>query len=262
MHPVLYTINAFELFGRTLGPLYIHAYGVMLALAFLSGMLLAVREAKQYGVSADTIIDMMIYIIVFSIIGARIMFVLLSPQEYIGDPLSSLKVYEGGLSFHGGAIGGTLAVILYSKLKKVSVWTLADICVPGLVLGAAVARIGCFLNGCCYGCATNVPWAIVFPNLHDGIPRHPAMLYDLALNLVLLGVLFALKPYRKRRGDLLAYYFIGFSILRFITEIFRKGATGRVFLLGLTMAQWASFGIFALGLALLFLRPPDKKTND
>lgn len=259
MHPVFFTIEAFELFGRTFGPLNIHAYGVFLALAFLSGMTLAAREARQYGIKSETVIDMMIYIIICSIIGARIMYVILSYKEYRGDPLGTLEMYNGGLSFHGGAIGGSLAVILFSRWKKISVWTMADVCVPGLVLGAAVARLGCFFNGCCYGCAAQVPWAVVFPNLHDGVPRHPAMLYDMLLHLVLLGALFALKPIRKRKGDLLAFYLIGFSILRFITEIFRKGATGRVFLLDLTMAQWASFGILALGLALFFLRPPDSE---
>lgn len=256
MYPIFFTINKFHVFSYSIGPLYIHAYGVMLAISFLAGLLLLIREGKKVGFSSEDMIDLTIYIILLSIIGGRIMYVLLSMDEYSTQPLSALKIYEGGLSYHGGAIGGFIAAFLYAWRKKINGWKLVDTGIPALVLGAAIARWGCFLNGCCFGHEWHGPWAVIFPALGDHLPRHPAQLYDSALNLLLLVILFQLKKLKKKEGDMFAFYLMGFAVLRFTTEIFRAGATGKAFIFSwLTEAQAASFLIFAVGLAVFLLRP-------
>jgi phosphatidylglycerol---prolipoprotein diacylglyceryl transferase len=258
MCPVFYTFHQFHLFSHSFGPFYIHAYGVMLAAAFLCGLMLLVREAKAAGLFPEDMIDMTIFIIILSVIGGRVLYVLLSMDEYSAHPLSAMKIYEGGLSFHGGAIGGFLAAFLFAWRRKLPIWKIIDAGIPGLTLGAAIARWGCFLNGCCYGREWHGPWAIVFPALQDHLPRHPAQLYDSFLNLTLLALLFYLKRFRRKQGDMFGFYLMGFAILRFITEIFRAGVTGKLFMgTPITMAQAASLLIFAVGLAF-YLIPANK----
>ncbi|HOX28977.1 MAG TPA: prolipoprotein diacylglyceryl transferase [bacterium] len=253
MHPVIFSFDSFHLFGRAIGPVLIHAYGMMLAVAFVAGMALMVREGVKAGLKPEDVLDETILIIIFSIIGARLLYILLNRNEYAGDALGALRIYQGGLSFHGGAIGGVLALYVFSRRRRAPMWRLADIAVPPLVLGSAIARWGCFLNGCCYGRPWDGPWGIVFPVLGDGLKRHPAQLYDSVLHLAMLPILFYLKKYKRKDSDLSAFYLIGFAILRFITEYFRAGATGRVVAGGITMAQFASVPIAAVGILLYFL---------
>lgn len=253
MCPVFYTFHQFNLFSHSFGPFYIHAYGVMLAVAFLGGLMLLVHEAKKAGMYPEDMIDMTIFIIILSVIGGRILYVLLSMDEYSANPLSAMKIYEGGLSFHGGAIGGFLAAFLFAWRRKLPIWRIIDAGIPGLVLGAAIARWGCFLNGCCYGREWHGPWAIVFPTLQDHIPRHPTQLYDSFMHLSLLALLFYLKRFRRKEGDMFGFYLMGFSVVRFVAEIFRAGATGKLLIGPITMAQAASILIFAVGLAFYLI---------
>ncbi|HOY62713.1 MAG: Prolipoprotein diacylglyceryl transferase [bacterium ADurb.Bin236] len=254
MHPIFFSFPQMEILGRTFGPLHIHAYGVMLAVAFLFGLALLVREGRRYKFSSDDMLDMTIYIIISSIIGARIMYILLSIGDYSTDPLGALKIYEGGLSQHGGVIGGFAGLALFGWRKKYSIAALCDAAAPPLVLGSAIARWGCFLNGCCYGAPWNGPFAVVFPSLGDGLPRHPAMLYDSFLHFALLGAMFALRRFKRKDGDMVAFYLIGFAILRFITEIFRSGNTGVAVVGTITIAQLVSIPLIAAGI-FIYTRP-------
>lgn len=261
MHPVIFSIDQFELFGRLIGPFQIFSYGVFLAISFMAGLAVLTRDGKKYGLSVEDMMDMTIWIILFSIVGARIMYVALSPSEYAGDTLGMLMIYKGGLSFHGGAIGGTLAIFIFAARKKIPGWRLADAAVRPLIIGSAIARIGCFLNGCCYGKPWDGPWSVVFPVLRDGIRRHPTQFYDLTLQLVLFAAITYLSKFKKRDGDISAFYLIGFAILRFIVEIFRKGATGKVLMFGVTTAQFGSVAIIA-GALLLYFRPGFNKAPE
>lgn len=253
MHPVMLSIPQFVLFGHVLGPFHIFSYGVFLAISFLCGLGILMRDGKNAGLKSEEMMDLTIWVIVASIIGARIMYVILSPSEYSNDPLGTLMIHKGGLSFHGGAIGGTIAAFAFAARKKIPGLRLADSMVCPLIIGSATARIGCFLNGCCYGAPWDGPLGVVFPVLRDGVHRHPTQFYDLFLHLILFGIITYATKFKKRDGDLVSFYLVGFAILRFTVEIFRKGATGRVFLLDITMAQWASFAIIAVGVILYYL---------
>lgn len=252
MHPVMFSIKQFDLFGHLIGPFHIFSYGVFLAISFLCGLTILMRDSKSAFLKQEDMMDLTIWIIISSIVGARIMYVILSPSEYAGDALSTLMIYKGGLSFHGGVIGGCLAVFIFAARNKIPGLRLADALVRPLIIGAAIARIGCFLNGCCYGAPWNGPWAVVFPVLRDNVSRHPTQFYDLTLHLILFAVITYVSKFKKRDGDIVSFYLVGFAILRFIVEIFRKGATGKVFMLNLTVAQWGSFAIIALAIILYY----------
>lgn len=258
MHPVLLTIEQFHIFSLSLGPLYIYSYGAMLALSMLAGLFLILREAKLAKLRIEDVLDCCILVLILSIVGARAMYILLTYKDYAHNPAGVFMIWQGGLSYHGGALGGFLAIAWFSWRRKLNGWQLSDIGMPALALGAAIARWGCFLNGCCYGRECHLPWAVAFPVLQDNIPRHPVQLYDFLLNVILFGLLLFLKRYKRKEGDMVGFYLMGFSVLRFITEIFRSGATGRPLFGGpLTEAQAASFLIMAVGI-LIYALPVNK----
>ena len=179
MHPI-----AFDL-----GSLPVRWYGVMMALAFLAGLWTATRRARLANVSGDVIADVTLWLMLGSIVGARLVYVTTYwKQEFAGGPFSEVfMIQHGGLVFYGGLIGATVTGIGYLAWKKLPVWNIADVLAPSIALGSVFGRIGCLLNGCCYGRACDLPWAIHFPAGHEthGVAVHPTEIYDALLNLIL-----------------------------------------------------------------------------
>ena len=244
MHPI-----AFEL-----GPLTIHWYGVMVALGFLAGLWTAGRRAMQTGIAAEKIIDLGPWLIVGTILGARTLYVISYWREFFaGKPIAEIfMVWKGGLVFYGGLVGASLACILYVRLKKLPLWKVADILAPSIALGYVFGRIGCLLNGCCYGRACSLPWAIRFPADHvtHGAPVHPTQIYDALDNFILYLLLAWLFRHKKFDGQVFATYLIGYAVTRTIMECFRGDyATGHIHH-GLTPGELVSVPIFIAGLAL------------
>jgi phosphatidylglycerol:prolipoprotein diacylglycerol transferase len=239
MRPVLFQ------FGR----LELRAYGVMLVLAFTAGILWAMREARLRGLAPERMIDAGLAALVGGLIGARILYIALDPVLGWRD---LPYIWRGGLSFHGGLIGGMLLVALYAIAVKVNPGLIYDTGAPSMALGYAIARIGCFLNGCCYGCPTNLPWAVRFRDQTTGEltpPSHPAQLYASLCSLVAFAVLLWLRPRARVHGQLFIAYVGLYGIVRFIPEIFRKGYTSGPAIAGpLTLAQVVSVGMVALGI--------------
>ncbi|MCC6445435.1 MAG: prolipoprotein diacylglyceryl transferase [Armatimonadetes bacterium] len=245
MHSVLFKI----------GPFAVHSYGLMVVLGFMAAALWLIRAGKEDGITSEMVFDLMLYIMAAAVVMSRLVFVLLEWRAYAPHPVDALKIWEGGLSFHGGLLGGILAALWYCRRHAVPFWKLADHAAPGLALGYAIARIGCFLNGCCYGTPTGLPWACRFqdPPLsgHLTPPSHPTQLYATLINL---GVFFMLASLWKRRrydGQTFGQYLIAYAAYRFFVEFFRKGATARDLALGLTEAQWASIVMALLALVLM-----------
>lgn len=255
------------------GALPVHAYGLMLMLAFLVGLLVARKRAPAYGVEPEGLIDLTLYVLVAAIIGSRLLYVALDlakgSADYAQDPWLIFKTWKGGLSFHGGLLGGVIAGVLFAWRHRIPPWRLADVIAPGLGLAYAVARVGCLLNGCCYGRPTDLPWAIVFvdPYTHEhSPPSHPTQIYSMIGGLTIFGLLLLLGRIQLRRGlfeGLLACSFlILYSIERAIVEIWRAGvsATWVQILqigdrppLGLTQAQLASLIIALAALGALIV---------
>jgi phosphatidylglycerol:prolipoprotein diacylglycerol transferase len=186
-------------------------------------------------------------------------------QDFAGKALTVLYLWQGGLAFHGGIAGGIIGGYLFARIRKLSFPLLADICAPALALGYAITRVGCFLNGCCYGHECDLPWAVTFPANTDagGVARHPTQLYAVLANLIIFAVLARLYPRVSVRGNLFLLYLVLYSVYRFIVEFFRRGATANVFapLAPLTEAQTASIIIGLGALVWLLLRARGLRTG-
>ena len=246
-----------------LGPLSIHWYGVMVAVAFLAGLWTASKRGLREGVAAETIVDLGPWLIVGTIVGARTLYVISYWHEFFeGKPVAEIfMVWKGGLVFYGGLVGAVAAGIIYTRLKKLPLWKIADILAPSIALGYVFGRIGCLLNGCCYGRACNLPWAIRFPADNPlnppTYPVHPTEIYDSLLNLGLYGFLAWLYRRKKFDGQVFGVYLVSYALLRSFVELFRGDYPQDQHYLGgwATPAQLVSVLVLAMGLALLALLP-------
>ncbi|HVV01945.1 MAG TPA: prolipoprotein diacylglyceryl transferase [Verrucomicrobiae bacterium] len=247
-----------------IGPLSIHWYGIMMAVAFIAGLWTASRRARFDHIPAERILDLGPWVIVGSILGARILYVITFWHEQFANNWSEIvMVQHGGLVFYGGLIGASLAVILYCRIKKLGLWKVADILAPSISLGYVFGRIGCLLNGCCYGRYCSLPWAIRFPPGHEthplgmpATPVHPTEIYESLLNLFLYAGLAWLYRRKKFDGQIFATYLICYALLRSFVEMFRGDYPVYQHYLGgwATPAQLVSIGILAGGVILLGLR--------
>jgi phosphatidylglycerol:prolipoprotein diacylglycerol transferase len=244
-----------------LGSLPIHWYGVMVALAFLAGLWTASRRAPLNGIPGEKIADLIPWLIVGGIAGARTVYVTTYwHEQFAGGPLSEIfMIQHGGLVYYGGLIGSTLACFIYVRVRKLPLWKVADILAPSIALGYVFGRIGCLLNGCCYGRACDLPWAIRFPEGHEthpvGLPAtpvHPTEIYDSLLNLGLYLALAWLYRRKKFDGQVFATYLIGYAATRSLVEMFRGDYTPAHIHGGLTPAHLIGIGIFAAGLVLFW----------
>ena len=265
MHPI-----AFHL-----GPLPVHWYGVMVALAFLVGLWTASRSALREGIAPERIIDLGPWLIVGAFVGARTLYVITFwREEFAGAPVVEMfKIWRGGVVFYGGLVGASLGFLLYAWLKKLPVWKGADILAPSIALGYVFGRIGCLMNGCCYGRICELPWAIQFPNQSTvwqqqhlqglvgpndrSLPVHPTQIYESLLSLALYAALAWL--YRRKRfdGQIFATYLVCYAVLRSFVEMFRGDYPQYQRHLGgwVTPAHLVSVAILAAGLVLLRILP-------
>ncbi|HUC85123.1 MAG TPA: prolipoprotein diacylglyceryl transferase [Candidatus Acidoferrales bacterium] len=247
MHPIAFY----------LGTMPIRWYGIMMAVAFLAGLMTATRRARLANVSGDVIADVTMWLMIGSIVGARVVYVTTYwKQEFAAGPFSEVfMIQHGGLVFYGGLIGAAIAGIGYMWWKKLPVWKIADTVAPSIALGSAIGRVGCLLNGCCYGRFCDLPWAIHFPPGHEthGLPVHPTEVYDGLLNLLLYAGLAWLFRRRKFDGQIFALYLMGYAVCRFIVEFFRGDYPPDHIHFGyFTSAQLLSGPIFLAGLAAWF----------
>jgi len=267
-------------FGRVhpiavqLGPLPVHWYGVLVATGLLLGLWTAGRRAPLAGVASDTIADLGPWLIVGALLGARVHYVASYWNELMSNPLfpgapwaEVFMIHRGGLVFYGGLIGAALACVLYARWKRLLLWRTADILAPSLALGYVPGRIGCLMNGCCYGRACSLPWAISFPVGHEthpvgltATPVHPTQIYDTLLSLALYGALAWLFRCRKFDGQVFATYLMSYALTRSFVELFRGDYSAVHLHAGFTPAHVASVITFAAGAVLFFvLRPRDVK---
>jgi phosphatidylglycerol:prolipoprotein diacylglycerol transferase len=208
-----------------LGSMTVYWYGVMVALAFIVGMWTAVRRAPRAGLAPERVADLIPWLIVAGLVGARIWFVVTYWDAFFaGKPWWEVfMIRHGGLVFHGGLIGAVAMVIIYARWKKLPLFKLGDTLTPSIALGHVFGRIGCFLNGCCHGSACDLPWAVRFPPEHatGGEPIHPTQLYEAGLNLLLYAGLAWLYRHKRFDGQVFGVYLIAYAILRAVVEVFR-----------------------------------------
>jgi phosphatidylglycerol:prolipoprotein diacylglycerol transferase len=232
----------------------------MLAIAFWLGIELSARAARKNDIDETRIIDMGIVILISSVVGSRLLYVLTHLAEYETDPLGVFKVWEGGLVFYGGLIGGIFFGVLFLMRKKMPVLKVTDLVAPQIALGIALARVGCFLNGCCFGEASNLPWACKFPPdsqagwVMGDVTIHPTQIYSAIANLILFIVLRRMLGRRFRPGTVFGSFLMLYGGWRFVIdnlrhyeEHMRIGAAWG----GLTYNQIASIFMIVFGLLLL-----------
>jgi phosphatidylglycerol:prolipoprotein diacylglycerol transferase len=253
-----------------IGPLEIHSYGLLLAISFLVGIYLSIYRAKKQGVDPNKIIDLSVVIVLSAIIGARFLYVIFHLDEFKGHWLDTFNPFQSsgqigiaGLTMLGGLIAAVSFGMLYLKIKKLPALKIADIVAPAIGLGIFLTRIGCFLNGCCYGVPTDVPWGMIFPAecpAGFAFPNqviHPAQLYESLNGLIILGALLVLERYKKFDGFLLYFFFILYGIARFIVDMFRYYENSMVlFQLGnfaISVNQGISILMVLLGSILIYL---------
>jgi phosphatidylglycerol---prolipoprotein diacylglyceryl transferase len=220
MHPVLLKTDAFT----------IYSYGVCMALAAAAAWFLVARLAKKSGYPPGQATDILFLLFVTGVVGARVFYVLQHPSEFEGRWQAAFLLQEGGLVWYGGFIGAVISGWVYAHFKKMSVFYWADLFCPVLPLAHAIGRVGCWLNGCCFG-----RW------------EQPVQLYEAALLLVLSAGLFRLFDKRKHHGEVFAAYLAGYGVLRFLLEFLRGDQQP---LAVLTLPQWISAGCVLAGLWL------------
>ncbi|MBU2541017.1 MAG: prolipoprotein diacylglyceryl transferase [Candidatus Omnitrophica bacterium] len=204
-----------------IGPFTLYSYGLMFAFASLVCLFFVVKEGKTKGIQSTIFFDIFFWTLISAIVGARLLYILTNLNLYLAEPKEILNIHHGGQSWFGGFVFGMLAAIIFIRRKGLSFFYIADIFAPYLALAQGIGRIGCFLNGCCYGRLSNSIFAIESFS-HSGA-RHPTQLYAF-FNLILIFVL--LSAYKKRRkeiipGEVFCLYLILYGINRFIVEFFR-----------------------------------------
>jgi phosphatidylglycerol:prolipoprotein diacylglycerol transferase len=241
MHPILLKI----------GPLSIYSYGVMVALGFGVGTFLISQRAASFGISKDHVLDLALVLLIGGLLGARLFYVVLNLDYFKAHPLEVFYLPHGGLSYHGAFISGVLVGAIYVKRKGISFWDMADLWAPYVALGQSIGRIGCFLNGCCYGREVHgeFPLRVYFP--HDQVARHPSQMYSSLILLVLFLMLRLLQERRHFSGEVFLAYILAYSLQRFFTDFLRGDNPSALF--GLTLSQLISAISFAGSLVVYLL---------
>jgi len=247
MHPTLVKI----------GPLELHSYGFLLAVSFFCGIALAARRAPRRGLAPEAVYDTALVIVFAAILGARLMYVVFHHAE-MHSFVDVIAVWRGGLTMYGGVLAAMAAAWLYVRRRDLPFLRLADVIAPSLGLGLMLTRIGCFLNGCCYGKPTDAAWGVVFPGatfggtLFGDAPLHPTQLYSSLEGLVVLLALLLYDRRPRRDGQVFALYLVLAGVGRFGIDFFRY-YEANVYVAGpLTVNQIISVGSLLIGL-LLFL---------
>ena len=257
----------------------IYAYGFMLMVGFLVVIFVARIKAKSEGINPEDISNLGIYTIFVGILGGRTFYVIQNLGSYKHNILDIFKIYEGGLVFYGGLLASIAAVIVYTKIRNLPVLKTIDIIAYAFALGIIFGRIGCFLNGCCWGdvCSPDLPWAVTFPksvdvnSIIDGspaflhhlglglvsvsdsrsLPIHPTQIYSALGNLSIFFIINAFFKHRRRDGEITLMFCALYSVMRFTVEIFRDD--NPPLFDGMTISQNASILVLAASVTLFII---------
>lgn len=252
--PVLVNFGTIKIFTLEIGPLAIHWYGMMYIVGLALAWWLGAKRAKlPYSpVKPEQLADLVFYCALGVVLGGRLGYVLFYDlPAYVNSPTAIFKVWQGGMSFHGGMLGVMIAMWLYGRKINKRFFEMADFVAPHVPLGLAAGRIGNFINGELWGRATDVPWAMIFPNpASGGIPRHPSQLYQAALEGLALFIILWLFSKRPRPTMAVsALFLIGYGFFRFIVEFVREPDAHLQFLVfnWVTMGQLLSLPMIIIG---------------
>ena len=233
----------------TIGSLKIHWYGIMVALGFVLAILVLLKERTRAGITADNVFDLGLIAVFGGVFGARLFYVIQFHHQFAGKPLEVFRIDKGGLVFYGGFLLAFLVVWGYCRWKKISFLRVMDIFAPAVAMGHASGRIGCFLQGCCFGRPTSSWPSAVFPagsapdrrypaepaDLYagvrtacDSLPLIPVQLYEAACNFLIALLLIWLLKKIRRPGGVAAIYLAAYAVMRFCMELMRGDHTDHI----------------------------------
>ncbi len=245
MHPILFNFGSFSLY----------TYGLFLALGFMAAVWFSKRNARFYDIKPDDISDLFFVVLVCGLLGARLLYVLINIEEFQSNLLDIVKIWKGGLVFFGGFIGGVAGSVVLIRMKKLSFFKTADSISPGVALGHAIGRLGCFFAGCCYGRQCDLPFAVKFTHPDSLAPLHmflhPTQIYMAASNLALFFILIWIQKHKRFHGMVFLSYVMIYSVFRFIIEFFRGDFRGDFFFDFFSMSQGIGIVVFFIALAVM-----------
>ncbi len=238
MHPILFQIGSFKL----------HTFGLLMIAAFFAALWLARKRAPKFGIKAEKITDVSFFALLFGILGARVVFILQDLPHYLAHRDELLSIQFQGLTSFGGLLFGFAYLCIWAVRSKVPLISLLDLMIAPMLLGQAVGRIGCLMNGCCYGgvCPTGTPWGIHVDGL-TGL-YHPAQIYESFLDLAGLLILFSLEKRGLNKGQSFGAGLVLYGLARFIYEYWRAGFSSTYIPgLNITDAQAAAGAMVLIG---------------
>jgi phosphatidylglycerol:prolipoprotein diacylglycerol transferase len=245
INPVIFQIGHVEL----------RWYGLAVLAAALAVFLLAVRGAKQNGISSEVIYNLAPWVLVGGVVGARLFHVLDHLTYYMANPAQIIQFQQGGLAIWGALIGGGLAIAIYARAKRISLGLLADILAPALLVGQIIGRLGCIINGDAAGGVTSLPWGFIYTNPASsiasnllGVPTHPYPVYEMIWNAATLFLVLKLKGRFNKDGMLFAVYLALYALGRLLLTGVRHEA---VLFWGLQEAQVLAIGAWAFSAAIV-----------
>lgn len=262
MHPRLLTLPTFDLLGRAWGPFTLHTYGVLLAIAFLAGLWVASRQAKRSGMDPSRITDMAVWVLIAGLLGAKLLLVLVDWRYFTANPGQLTSIFQSGGVFYGGLIGGILVAWWYARRHHLPGWQTADVLAPGVILGQAIGRLGCFAAGCCWGAPAQVPWAVSFTDVYAARavgtpldnPLHPSQLYESLAAFLIFFFLLWLAPRKKFQGQVALAYVGLYSAVRFGLEFFRGDPDRGTWFRGVLSTSQLIAIVLLLGVAVILPR--------
>lgn len=247
-----------------IGPLTIHSYGLMMALAFLAGIFVATRFADRQKLDRTVILDLVFYILLAALVGAKLLILIVDLDYYKQDWHRLLGLYQVGGVFYGGLVFAILITAWYIRKKRLDFWQTTDVLVMGLIVGQILGRMGCFLAGCCWGkeAPSDFPLAVTFRNplaaeqvgTPLNIPLYPTQLMEAGLLLLIFLALLIFYKRRKFAGQQFSLYLILYSVARFWVEFYRGDPRGSVFNGALSTSQLISIFTFVAGIVIYAIR--------
>ncbi len=249
----------------TIGSFFLPTYGVLVALGFLSALWLTARLARERQLDAEKVTNLGVYAALAGLAGAKLLMFLLDLNYYIKNPaeIFSMATLQAGGVFYGGLIAALLTGFVYMRWQSLPLGLTMDCFAPGLALGQAIGRLGCFAAGCCWGISCDRPQAVTFrdPEAHRlvgvplGVPLHPTQLYEAASGLVIFALLYWLSRGPTKRGALIAEYLVLSSAARFSVEFFRAHDQPNPWAGPLSTTQWIAAALFLVGAWVLLKSP-------
>jgi len=240
-----------------IGPFTLYSYGLCVALGFLISTIFILRDVARSDLKQSDVVDCLILVLVSGLIGGRLLYVLINAEYYARFPLRILMFFEGGLAFQGALAGAVISGVIFTRIKKISFRKIADLIVPYIVLAQGIGRIGCFLNGCCYGKVIEYGGAVTFPG--ELVARMPVQIYSCIILFAFFLILLKIRQKHFFDGCVFASYLMIYGVFRFFMDFLRGDELSGFYCMRLS--QFIGIATFLCGV-LIFIVFKNKKVKD